>query len=314
MALELIFLDGPQAGRRFSLGSAPVTFGRAPTAGLSFPQDTFISGMHLSAQAIPQGIMLTDLKSTNGTFLNGERISQAIAVKGDVIRIGSLTMQLADAQSIVSGPILSSPAVKPTGTSVPPPVAPSLPRRNDAVHNLLRSAEAPLFCLLDASADEMIPSLLSLAQDDVRRQSLFEGDAGSTLMHWPPYLVSLPANSPLLDVLVAKGWGKGWACFFTSPATFEDLQRHFSKFLMVQLEQGAPVYFRFYDPRVLRTFLPAASSAEASMFFGPVAEWFLESATDAGAVRIKNTVAGLAIQSVPATASPLLTQVVPAFR
>ncbi len=47
--------------------------------------------------------------------------------------------------------------------------------------------------------------------------------------------------------LLDLGWGKGWASYFTSHAAFEDIRYHFRKFLMVQVQGGEELYFRFYD-------------------------------------------------------------------
>src|SRR5665213_1898544 len=94
MHLELVIVDGPQAGRRFPLGRNPATFGRSAGATISFPLDKFMSGMHLSVQYALSCIVVLDLRSSNGTFLNGQRIAQAMAVPGDTIKIGTLTMQV----------------------------------------------------------------------------------------------------------------------------------------------------------------------------------------------------------------------------
>ena len=51
-------------------------------------------------------------------------------------------------------------------------------------------------------------------------------------------------------------------------------QRHF---LMIELE-GEEVYFRFYDPRVLRGFLPNCTPGEIREFFGPIREFLMEAA------------------------------------
>jgi hypothetical protein len=39
---------------------------------------------------------------------------------------------------------------------------------------------------------------------------------------------------------------------------------------MVKKEDGEQLYFRFYDPRVLRVFLPTCDRQQLSDFFGPV--------------------------------------------
>jgi pSer/pThr/pTyr-binding forkhead associated (FHA) protein len=304
MNLELIILEGPQAGRRLSLGSEPVTFGRSVEAAFSFPQDNFMSGMHLTAQMTPDGLMLVDQRSTNGSFLNDQRITEALAAPNDIIRVGSLTMQVVETQSSPTMPVLSSPL-----RSLPAEVesAGMKPRlQNEPVLAILRQAGAPLFCLLDAAAAEMIPSLLAVAQE--RKECLYDGDSAVMLARWAPYLIQFSPESALLEVLVDKGWGKGWASFFTSNASFEELRKHFRKFLMVQLEEGREVYFRFYDPRVLRDFLPTANSRELTTFFGPVVEWTVEAESKAAVIKIQNGSGGLNCRIISLADIPLTTQ------
>ena len=292
MNLEFVILEGPQAGRRLPLGTTPVTIGRSLSATMPFPEDKFMSGMHLTAQAGPQGVLIADMHSTNGSSLNGQRITHAVAKNGDIVKIGSLTMQVVD-ENVAAGdaalppPIVAS-AMHTSLYLTPPPVS-----KADAVLQVLRSAEGTLFCLLDAAADEMIPALLQVAQEQVQMQSLYEGDSARELARWAPYLLKLPPESPLLRVLIDKGWGKGWASFFTANATFEEIRKHFRKFLMVQIENGKEVYFRFYDPRVLRDFLPTTNSSELTTFFGPVALWIVEAPNPDEIIRMRITPAGL---------------------
>jgi hypothetical protein len=49
------------------------------------------------------------------------------------------------------------------------------------------------------------------------------------------------------------------------------VREHFRKFLLVKIDGNeGDFYFRFYDPRVLRAFLPTCAPDEAAEFFGPV--------------------------------------------
>ncbi|MCP4245713.1 MAG: DUF4123 domain-containing protein, partial [bacterium] len=54
-------------------------------------------------------------------------------------------------------------------------------------------------------------------------------------------------------------------------ASFADRRRHRRRFLRVRDESGKRYRFRFFDPRVLRSFLPACAADELADFFGPVA-------------------------------------------
>ena len=109
MTHELIILEGPQAGRRVPVGGTAMTFGRSPAAAQSFPEDNYMSSLHMTAQSGPGGVVLSDLRSTNGTFVNGERITQVVAGAGAVVKIGSLTLQVVSPEQPKAGPVLSSP-------------------------------------------------------------------------------------------------------------------------------------------------------------------------------------------------------------
>ena len=343
MHLELVIVDGPQAGRRFPLGRDRVTFGRSSGANFSFPQDSYMSGMHLSVQFALSCVIVLDLRSSNGTFLNGQRIAQAMAVPGDVIKIGNLTMRLAVAAApppeavepvaspepaaaasplpISAATTLEMPAVtepmielgeepaleepepdeideeEPVIETVAGPATEPADKVHQSVLTWLFDTQLPLYCLLDPGAHAMVPSLLAQASEP--KESLYEGDADSMLAKFAPYIVQLGPDSELLHALVENGWGQAWGCFFASEASLEELGKHFRKFFMVQLEGGKEIYFRFYDPRVLRGFLPAGSADELAAFFGPVRVWMIEAKNSAMMLKITNASEGLRTVTIP---------------
>ena len=135
-----------------------------------------------------------------------------------------------------------------------------------AIVSLLRGEFQPLYALLDAANEPSVLKVLFESKEEYA--SLFEGVAGAQLTHFAPYLVRLPKESPLLETLVQKGWGKNWGVFLTSSKQLQDLRSHFRQFLMVKMPDGAQAYFRFYDPRVLRVYLPTCLPEEAAQFFG----------------------------------------------
>jgi Domain of unknown function (DUF4123)/Inner membrane component of T3SS, cytoplasmic domain len=248
---------GPNAGTKYPLGETTLTIGRNSFAGIACPEDSFLSGMHCSIQLALDGVHLKDLGSTNGTFVNGQRICEVQPRPGELIKAGSLTMRVVA--------VLDEPVVN----------APTTSAKTDAILDRFAALTAPLYCLLDAACDRTIPSLLALAQE--QKQCLYDGQSAVELGDWAPYLVKLETDAPFTKALLDLGWGNGWASYFTSQAAFEDIRHHFRKFLMVQVQGGEELYFRFYDPRVLRDFLPTANPSEAVIFFGPVSQWLVES-------------------------------------
>jgi hypothetical protein len=59
-------------------------------------------------------------------------------------------------------------------------------------------------------------------------------------------------------------------------ATFQEVRYHLRHFLEVRQPNGEQVYFRFYDPRVLRLYLPTLNQNESGQFFGPIHCYIVE--------------------------------------
>lgn len=177
---------------------------------------------------------------------------------------------------------MAPPAPKPTAP------APAPPRLQD----LLSKDFQPLYALLDAARE---PSVLKVIYESKEEyQSLYEGAQGAQLAHFAPYLVRVPQKSALLDTLVKQAWSKSWGVFLTCDAPLKDLRTHFRHFLNVKLPDGTQVYFRYYDPRVLRLFLPTCLPEEINQFFGPVKQFLLEAEDGATALQFTRAPKGAA--------------------
>ena len=93
-ARRLVVTEGALAGTTISLGEAPVTLGRADDSTLVLTDD-YASSRH--ARLIPgdDAWLVEDLGSTNGTYLDRERVTAATPVPvGTPIRIGKTVMEL----------------------------------------------------------------------------------------------------------------------------------------------------------------------------------------------------------------------------
>jgi hypothetical protein len=67
---------------------------------------------------------------------------------------------------------------------------------------------------------------------------------------------------------------KHWGIFLTSRADLRSLRNHFRRFLMVLDPDGRKLYFRYYDPRVLRVYLPTCNAEEREIVYGDVVEGY----------------------------------------
>ena len=90
-----------------------------------------------------------------------------------------------------------------------------------------------------------------------------------------PHMVELLPGHGFTDRLLDEGWGRSWGVFVTIPDP-TILRRHLRRFLKVRDEAGRSLLFRFYDPRVLRVFLPTCRPDELAQLYGPITSYVAE--------------------------------------
>jgi hypothetical protein len=89
---ELVVKNGPLAGRRFEV-TGELVIGREH-GGATF-EDALVSRRHALVRALPGALEVEDLGSTNGTFIDGERLEGRRAVgAGAEIRVGNTVLEV----------------------------------------------------------------------------------------------------------------------------------------------------------------------------------------------------------------------------
>jgi len=89
----LIVVSGALAGQRIDVGAQPVTVGKGP-ATLQISDDPTVSTRHAEVALRGGAFVVTDLGSTNGTFVNNQRIAQPTRVNdGDLLRFGNTQLK-----------------------------------------------------------------------------------------------------------------------------------------------------------------------------------------------------------------------------
>jgi hypothetical protein len=143
-----------------------------------------------------------------------------------------------------------------------------------AIQRSLSDPNQPLFAVLDGAS---IPNLsASFFEHQVRNVCLLPGDLDPELAKAAPYLAQFQAQSAFAELFLTQGLGNHWGIFGTSRADLRALRMHFRTFLTVWDPHGKPLDFRYYDPRVLRLFLPACNGEELRVLFGPVTAYYAE--------------------------------------
>jgi len=89
----LVVIAGPGLGQQYDLADTVVDIGRQEECVISIPSSK-VSRRHASIQRVLGRYTVTDLGSTNGTFLNGQRLEKAQQLKdGDKIKVGELVLK-----------------------------------------------------------------------------------------------------------------------------------------------------------------------------------------------------------------------------
>lgn len=288
MRLILEIRSGPAAGRKIAVEPGQsLTVGRTPRADVVFADDNHMSGLHFVVMSDARGCVLRDLNSSNGTLLNGAKVATAPLRHGDTVVAGQTTFLVHMPPEIAEVPAAQTV------------IAPVVVTPQARLLALLRKDYQPLYAILDAAVE---PDVLKvLHESKAECQSLYEGAQGAQLAHFAPYLVRLPEESPLLEFLATKAWGKHWGVYLTCPSEFQELRRQLRRFLMVQLPNGEKVYFRFYDPRVLRIYLPTCNPEETKQFFGPIKYYLVEDEKSDKLLQFTNSGAGADVKAVDLT-------------
>ena len=138
MTLALTVRTGALAGRTFTFDHAMISVGRTPGADLQFDaqQDIDVSGKHAEIVVIGSCVIMRDLGSTNGTWINGARLEEDSEIyDGDVIAFGEhgpqvMVGQTGRMRTGDAAPRMSAPATRiSSSVNAPPPVVspPSAP-------------------------------------------------------------------------------------------------------------------------------------------------------------------------------------------
>src|SRR5262249_18411042 len=146
--------------------------------------------------------------------------------------------------------------------------------------HLFAHPELNVFAVLDGAS---LPGLLeTLYQMMPNFRCLYRGEFEPDMAEVAPYLVDLTPDSEFTDWILENGWGKHAGIFAVSDAGFRAVLRHLRSFLVVNDEDGTPLRFRYYDPRVFSRYIATCNADDLATLFGPVKHFALESEDAAG--------------------------------
>lgn len=103
LPMLVVTTDGPLSGRVMVLDADELVLGRRSTCDLVL-DDPHVSRAHATIRRQAGAVLIQDLKSTGGTFINGEQVDGSAALKhGDVVRFGQVEARFEDRSATLSG-------------------------------------------------------------------------------------------------------------------------------------------------------------------------------------------------------------------
>lgn len=87
----VVVTRGANAGSRFALSGPTTRVGRHPDSDI-FLDDVTVSRRHCELRLTASGVVAADVGSLNGTYVEGERIAEAVLREGDELQVGKFKL------------------------------------------------------------------------------------------------------------------------------------------------------------------------------------------------------------------------------
>jgi len=149
-------------------------------------------------------------------------------------------------------------------------------KQHDAINEQLFSDPRLQACAVvdGASAPGLVQKLNNWR---TKYACLFSGELAPELIETAPYLLKLEPGAHATEWLL-DNWGEhlGILAVIPKEIEFNAVRKHFRGFLIAINPDKERLYFRYYDPRVLRLYLPTCTPEETWKVFGPVKHYLLE--------------------------------------
>jgi hypothetical protein len=131
-----------------------------------------------------------------------------------------------------------------------------------------------IWMIVDAARDRAIFRML--LECHFEYSCLYSGFLPPALEIAAPYLVQLEYQDRDTRRLLERALGNSWGIFLKCGLRIDKLRRHLRQFLVVRDPRGSRLVFRYYDPRVLRVYLPTCNTEELRTVFGSIELFWTE--------------------------------------
>ena len=170
------------------------------------------------------------------------------------------------------------------------------PRINQLIEELWKPRDGItpfVYALLDGAKDKQIEKMLR--NTELHYSCLYQGKMSFNLLRSAPHLVRLEKDHKETLPLLEAAWGNHWGIFAIvwPPAYSHEIRHDFRKVTKIKTPNNKTAVFRFYDPRVLRIFLPSCNAEQAQQVFGSIEDFVTEGENEADIHRFRRTENGV---------------------
>lgn len=143
------------------------------------------------------------------------------------------------------------------------------------LHKQLFDTKHDVYAVIDGA---LLPGLLAkLEEHEPKNTCLFRGELPFDLAEAAPYLVKLEKDKKFTKWLVNESVEEP-CCIYAQTTIADDfiqLRKHFRSFLRVKSEEGKNLLFRYYDPRVMTTYLPTCTPEDNEIIFDGIETYLI---------------------------------------
>jgi len=222
--LEIRILTGARAGQVDKFEKPVVVVGRLGTADLRFSpeQDLDVSGRHAEIRGSAGAYTITDVGSTNGTYVNGKKVEGTVTLHdGDRVQFGSKGPEVQVRTGAGITPTRERPPVTPAG-STEVRIAAAVQKQTAGLKRIMTGAlvvivagagVAYYYARQDAAKKDAKLATLMAMNDSV--SAILQGGTHDTALLRRIVALDLPTihkqNAPAVAILVSEIGGKAFA-------------------------------------------------------------------------------------------------------
>lgn len=143
------------------------------------------------------------------------------------------------------------------------------------LHKQLFDSKNDVYAVADGA---LLPGLLAkLEEHEPKNTCLFRGELPFDLAEAAPYLVKLEKDNKFSDWLLNESVEEP-CCIYAQTNVIDDfiqLRKHFRSFLRIKSPEGKNLLFRYYDPRVMKTYLPTCTREDNEIIFNGIESYLI---------------------------------------